>query len=273
MGGAAVSLHELREALERRYPDAVPLGRGIAPAVATGLEPLDALLPGGGLARGRVTAWRPGGGATAVLRAASEAAVRRGERAAWVDAAGVQSADFWRSGALLVRAGAREALVCAEELLRSGGFAVVVLAGAGREAGREAVRLSRSARAGGAALVLVTEESGVAHLRVVSRLPPEGYRWRFNAFGEPVTVEAVRVEVEAAALGWSGRTSLELPVRQHQPRLGPEPRLVDRRGAHPALVRWGAPPPGVCAGAQQHSRAGPAVRWRRPSRQTGEAAR
>jgi hypothetical protein len=237
MGAAGAGLQELREALERRYPDAVPLSRGIAPAVATGLEPLDRLLPGGGLARGRVTAWRPGGGATAVLRAASEAALRRGERAAWVDAAGTQSADFWRSGALLVRAGGREALACTEELLRSGGFAVVVLAGGGREAGREAVRLSRSARAGGSALVLVTEEAAVAHLRVISRLPPDGYRWRYSAFGEPVTVEAVRVEVEAAALGWSGRTSLELPVRLHELRLGLEPRLVDRRGAVPA-VRW-----------------------------------
>jgi hypothetical protein len=235
--GSAAALHELREALERRYPDAVPLGRGLAAAVATGLAPLDGLLPGGGLARGRVTVWRPGGGATALLRAASEAAVARGERAAWVDAAGTRSTDFWRSGALLVRAGAREALACAEELLRSGGFAVVVLAGAGREAGRESVRLSRSARTGGSALVLVAEEAAIAHLRVISRLPPEGYRWRYNAFGEPVAVTAVRVEVTAAALGWSGRTSLELPVRQHQLRLGPEPRLVDRRGAVPA-VRW-----------------------------------
>ena len=268
---AAVALQELREALERRYPDAVPLGRGIAPAVGTGLGPLDKLLPGGGLARGRVTVWRPGGGATAVLRAASEAAVVRGERAAWVDAGGSQSADFWRSGALLVRAGAKAALACAEELLRSGGFAVVVLAGAGREAGREAVRLSRSARVGGAALVLVTEDAALAHLRVVSWLPPEGYRWRYNAFGEPVSVESVRVEVEASALGWSGRTSFELPVRQHDQRLGPEPRLVDRRGAHPALKRWAAPPPAVRAGTQEHSRAGSAVRWRRVSRQSRES--
>jgi hypothetical protein len=231
------ALQALRIALQERYPDAIPLGRGVAPAVATGLGALDGLLPGGGLARGRVTAWRPGGGATAVLRAASEAVVRGGERAAWVDAAGAQSADFWRGGALLVRAGVRESLACAEELLRSGGFALVVVKGGGREAGREAVRLSRSARAGGAALVVVAETAAVAHLRVVTRMPPEGYRWRYNAFGEPVTVETVRVEVEASSLGWSGRTTLELPVQLYQPRLGPEPRLVDRRGAVPT-VRW-----------------------------------
>jgi hypothetical protein len=43
--------------------------------------------------------------------------------------------------------------------------------------------------------------------------------------------------VEATSLGWSGRGVFELPVRTHQARLAPEPRLVDRRGA-PAGVRW-----------------------------------
>jgi hypothetical protein len=232
------AVQELRQALEQRYPDAIPLGRGIAPSVATGLGRLDRLLPGGGLARGRVTLWRPGGGATAVLRAALEAVVRRGERAAWIDATGVQSADFWRGGPLLVRpASVRESLVCAEELMCSGGFALVVLNGAGTEAGREAVRLSRTARSGGCALVLTATEAAVAHLRVSSRTPPAGYRWRCDAFGEPVEVEAVQVEIEATSLGWSGHTSLELPVRHQRLRLSPEPRLVDRRGAVPA-ARW-----------------------------------
>ncbi|MEX1182695.1 MAG: hypothetical protein WEF86_05635 [Gemmatimonadota bacterium] len=235
---ATAALLELRQALECRFPDALPLERLRVPVVGTGVAELDALLPGGGLARGRLTAWLPGGGATAVLRAACEAAVRRGERAAWVDAAGVQSAEGWRSGPLLVRpAGRREALSSAEELLRSGGFAVVVIIGTGREAGSGAVRLSRAAKAGGAALVVVTAEPAVAHLRAVSRLQPDGFRWRCDPFGEPVDVVAVRVEVEAAALGWSGRTSFELPVRTHQTRLAPEPRLVDRRGA-PGQVRW-----------------------------------
>jgi hypothetical protein len=53
-------------------------------------------------------------------------------------------------------------------------------------------------------------------------------------------VVAVRVEVEATSLGWSGRSVVELPVRMHHPRLAPEPRLVDRRGA-PAAVRWRPP--------------------------------
>jgi hypothetical protein len=137
----------------------------------------------------------------------------------------------------------REALGSAEELLRSGGFTLVVLGGGGREAGREAVRLSRAARAGGAAFVLIAHEAAVTHLRVASRIQPDGYRWRCDPFGGAVEAMAVRVEVEASSLGWSGRTSFELPVRTHGARLSPEPQLVDRRGAKrrleasPSIVR------------------------------------
>lgn len=235
MGTAA--LRELREALERRYPDAVPLGQGLAPAVGTGLREVDGLLPGGGLARGRVTVWRPGGGSTAVLRAAVESVWGRGERSAWVEGGVARGVEFGVRGPLHVRAEGAGALGSAEELLRSGGFALVVVTGCGREAGREAVRLSRAARAGGAALVLCAEESGLAHLRVSTRIAPEGYRWRRDPFGEPVEVESVRIEVEASSLGWSGRTVLELPVRVHGARLAGESGLVDRRGA-PPQVRW-----------------------------------
>ncbi|HEX6135098.1 MAG TPA: hypothetical protein VFZ24_14110 [Longimicrobiales bacterium] len=235
---SAAALHELRQALERRFPDALPLGRGLAPAVGTGIPALDLMLPGAGLARGRLTTWSPGGGATAALRTVVEAAARRGERSAWVDGACALSADFWRSGPLLVRPSTeREALVSTEELLRSGGFAVVVLTGAGPAAGREAVRLSRAARAGGAGFVLVTEESAVTHLRIASRIRPDGYRWRRDPFGEPIEVVAVEIEVEASSLGWSGRTSFELPVRTHHARSSPEPQLTDRRGAPRPKVR------------------------------------
>jgi hypothetical protein len=235
---SALALHDLRAALSQRFPDALPLGRGLAEAIATGNAALDGLLPGGGLARGRVTLWWPGGGATAVLRGACEAVAARGERSAWIAGAGTRNADFWRTGPLLLRPRAeRHALACAEELLRSGGFALVVLAGGEREAAREAVRLSRSARAGGAALVLLQRESAVAHLRVRSRIATDGYRWRHGPFGEPLEVVAARLEVEASALGWSGRTVMELPVRTHRARLSPEARLADRRGAPPP-ARW-----------------------------------
>jgi hypothetical protein len=237
----SAALHHLKEALERRFPDALPLGRSTVGAAVTGIRALDGLLPDGGLARGRLTVWHPGGGATAVLRSACEATVLRGERAVWVDAGGRQGADFWRTGPLLIRAASElKALEAAEALLQSGGVSLLVLHGCSRSAAAAAVRLSRAARAGGSALVLVVPETPVAHLRVTSHLSPDAYRWQRNAFGEPVEPVAVRVAVEASSLGWSGRTTFELPIRIHGLRLAPEPALPDRRGAAPA-ARWRPP--------------------------------
>jgi hypothetical protein len=224
---------ELREALARRHPDALPVSCRTAGAVATGIGALDGALPNGGLPRGRLVAWVPGGGATAVLRTASRAVVARGERAAWVDGGGTLTADDWdvaRDPVLLRPAGEQEALECAEELLRSSGFALVVLAGVARGAGREAVRLSRAAKEGGGAFVALTEEAAVAHLRVVQRVSASGYVWRRNPFGEPVDVASAEIVLEATSMGWSGRATFRLPVRTWGARLALDPMLVDRRG-------------------------------------------
>lgn len=228
---SAAALIELRQTLRQKFPDALPVSYRTAQPVATGIARLDGLLPSGGLPRGRVTVWVPGGGATAVLRATCHAAVSRGERAAWVDAAGVVSADAWREGPLLLRPeGESEALACAEELLRSGGYALVVLAGAGRGVERSGVRLGRAAREGGAAFVALGGDAPVAHLRLASRIAPDDYRWVRGAFGEPAEVVAVTVHVAARSLGWSGEAEFRLPVLSHVQRLAPAPWLADRRG-------------------------------------------
>jgi hypothetical protein len=73
--------------------------------------------------------------------------------------------------------------------------------------------------------------SSIAHLRVTTRIGAEGYRWRLNPFGEPADVVEVRVQVEAQAMGWSGRTSVTLPVITQAYRTAIDPTLVDRRGA------------------------------------------
>jgi hypothetical protein len=222
---------QLRTLLEQRFPDALPVTYRTTNAVATGIARLDQMLPSGGLPRGRLAVWTPGGGATALLQAAARAAVGRGERSAWIDAARRVTADSWRAGPLLVRpANELDALVCAEELLRSGGFALVVLAGADAGVSREVTRLSRAAKEGGAALVAMTRQATVANLRIQSRIAPDGYRWRRGPFGEVVDVESVVVHIEAAAMGWSARTELELPVLVHSPRASLSPGLVDRRG-------------------------------------------
>lgn len=193
---------------------------------------MDRVLPGRGLPRGRLSAWAPGGGATALLRAACSEVVRRRERAAWVDGAGVLTGEWWPRGPLLLRpAGETAALVCAEELLRSNGFGLVVVMGVGRALAGEAVRLSRAAREGGAALVAVAEDVPVAAVRLVSRIQPDGYRWRCGPFGEPAEPESVRMRVEVASMGWSGVAELTLRVVHHDERLSLEPGLVDRRGA------------------------------------------
>jgi hypothetical protein len=224
-------LADLKEALAQRFPDAMPIAYRMALPVRTGIARLDALLPGGGLPRGRVTVWTPGGGATAVLRATCHAVVEQGERTVWVDAAGMVAADTWRAGPLLLRpAGELEALTSAEELLRSGGFALVVLAGCGRLE-RTGIRLGRAARAGGAAFVALGGDAPVAHLRLHSRIDPADYRWIRSAFGEPAEVVAVTVRVEARSLGWSGATDFRLPVLSHAQRIAPAPWLSDRRGA------------------------------------------
>src|SRR5436190_642052 len=75
----------LRALLEARFPDATPVTHRTAEPVATGISALDAILPGGGLPRGRLTVWVPEGGATAILRAASQTTVLNGERAVWID--------------------------------------------------------------------------------------------------------------------------------------------------------------------------------------------
>jgi hypothetical protein len=222
----------LKEALEQRFPDALPISYRTAGAVATGVAALDNMLPANGLPRGRLSIWKPGGGATAILYAACEGVALRGERAAWIDAAGTVAGEAWRPGPLLLKPeGELESLICAEELLRCGAFGLIVLSGAGGAFTREDVRLSRAVREGGGAFVALAERSNVAHLQVASRIDPTGYRWKTNPFGEPADVTEVRVQVEAQAMGWSGRAQVVLPVSDFRQRTAVEPTLVDRRGA------------------------------------------
>ncbi|HEX7050842.1 MAG TPA: hypothetical protein VF188_11610 [Longimicrobiales bacterium] len=222
----------LKQVLEERFPDAVPPAYRTVPAVATGIAALDGVLPGRGLPRGRLSTWRPGGAATALLRMACRAAVVRGERSAWVDGAGAVTGESWRVGPLLFRpGGALEALVCAEELVRSGGFGLVVVTGVDGVFAAEAVRLSRAVGEGGGVLVVVAGSAPVAALRLSSRIEPAGYRWRRGPFGEPALVESVTVRVRAAAMGWSKEAELTLRVAEHGVRLSLEPGLGDRRGA------------------------------------------
>ena len=227
---ATASVANLRQLLEQRFPDAAPITRRSAEQVATGITALDRALPSGGFPRGRLSVWVPHGGATAILRAACLTTVSAGERAAWVDGAHTTLGDSWIGGPVLLRPRThRHALLAAEELLRSGGFALVVVAGAEPE-GSETVRLTRAAREGGSALVALTSLTALSSLRLTSSLDPSGYRWRRTPFGEPAHTTEVRVRVDARALGWSHHAQFLLPVMHHEPRLSLDPGLADRRG-------------------------------------------
>jgi hypothetical protein len=149
----------------------------------------------------------------------------------------VVSGDGWVHGPLLLRPSSEvNALGCAEELLRSGGFTLVVLTGVARELEREAVRLSRAVKDGGGAFITIARQAPIAHLRVTSQIRPDAYKWKLNPFGEPSHIESVRLRIEASAMGWTGRTELTMPVHFHAQRVAGDPLLRDRRGARKRQV-------------------------------------
>lgn len=230
MPATAADLSSLRSILEQRFPDATPVTHRTTDQVASGISQLDRALPAGGFPRGRLSVWAPLGGATAILRAACYATTAAGERAAWIDGEHTLTSNSWIDGPALLRPTTRRnALKAAEEILRSSGFALVVLSGT-EPVGTEAVRLSRAAREGGAALVSLTAASALSSLRVSSQLDPHGYRWQRTPFGEPAVAHDVLVRVRARAMGWNAHTQFLVPVLHHELRLSLEPGLADRRG-------------------------------------------
>lgn len=241
---------DLRRAIETRFPNAVPLPERTVPQVSTGIEALDRILPAGGLPRGRLTTWAPGVGGAAVLRSACRVAVARGERAAWVDSTeGLVPGLDW-GGVVLARPGTeREGLECAEELLRCGGFALVVRVGNGRgrewrtggigarggiagNGNPERVRLCRAAREGGTALVELSGDGRMAAIRIQASTELSGFHWRFNDLGEPIQIESVSLRVKVMAAGWNRESDLLLVVTDHEHTLSVEPALADRRGVN-----------------------------------------
>lgn len=224
--------------LERKLEAVDPAPRPAPPdrAEPTGLGALDALLPGGGLPRGRGTEWLGprSCGKTALLRRTLERLRLRGEPVALVDAGRTLHPPDWRG----LEAGEglfwvvrppseREAAWCVDLLLRSGAFGAVALLSAGGEDGSPppallsraaAVRLQRLAEEAGAVLV-VAGGMPVASLRLrfrPGRLEPVGGRL-FGPFLPDVRPVWVRVD---------GGRGAEVPVLCSRP----APRPGDARG-------------------------------------------
>ncbi len=155
-------LRELEQRVEAL--EAQPSGQSSQQAVAaTGIPPLDALLPEGGLPRGQAIEWAGprSCGKTALLRAALGRLHGMGEPVAMVDASRTLYAPDWTplTGGepfWVVRPPREnEALWCADLLLRSGAFGVVALETDAGLARNPVVRLQRLAEKTGAVFVVL----------------------------------------------------------------------------------------------------------------------
>ena len=128
----------------------------------TGVRGLDALLGPQGVPSGQITAWlgAPSCGKTGLLRALVNATRRGGVSVAWIDAGAELMAMDWADdepGRLwVVRPPRRgDAAFCAELLLDTASFGLVIIDGAPSLSRSRSVRLQRLARHAGAAVVVV----------------------------------------------------------------------------------------------------------------------
>ncbi len=197
----------LRE-IERRIEDVESRPRIDVETVATGLGSLDALLPGGGLPRGRATEWSGprSCGKMALLRRTLCEFHALEEPVALVDALRTLYAPDWVGLSeygppfWVVRPPPGEAAWCADLLLRSGAFGAVVLdvddASSGWGLRRSVgVRLQRLAEEAGSVLIVVAELS-VAGLRLrfrPGRIRPD-HGSPFGPFIPPMRRVQVQVE-------------------------------------------------------------------------------
>lgn len=202
VGTVEALLHTIRRELpaelaDRLHAGAAPTEADEPPRVATGIPAVDALL-GGGFPRGRLVeiTGAVGSGRTSLAHALLAATTRAGEVAALVDAAdafdpaSADAAGVDLARVLWARAPrTREALRCAERLVEARGFGVVVL-----DLGREWeppsrsdprglaplwMRMTRSARASGTALVLLASRSELGPFAALT-LEAQATRTRFS---------------------------------------------------------------------------------------------
>lgn len=233
--------------LERRVGDlsSRPPGRSPAP---TGIAPLDRLLPGGGLPRGRSVEWLGprSCGKTALLRAALARRLREGEPVALVDGGRTLWAPDWTgletAGSLWVvrPPEPREAAWCADVLLRSGAFGAVALdtgeTGSLAPRGDRAPSHAPAALRRGPAVRLqrLAEEAGAVWI-VLGPLPVAALRLRFRPGRlEPLRAPPFGVLLPPFRPVWvelgEGR-SAEVPLLcPHPPDRGPRPAARDRKG-------------------------------------------
>jgi hypothetical protein len=209
-------------------PDRAPL--------PTGLAELDALLVNRGIPRGRLTeiTGAKGSGRTSMLRTLVTAVATGGRWVAYIDAARTLAPRDWahvgseRAPLWIIRpTTSARATWCADLLLRSGAFALVVMDGAPPLARVLAVRLTRRARDLGAAFVVTREHGGDA----------TGSSVRIRLATRSNRMTSITLEKGGK------RRTLEVSYgRAVARRLCTHPEVPDRRGvAHPARPYVPAP--------------------------------
>jgi len=169
---AAANLDALRALLPAPLPQ--------APGMPTGMDALDGALASGGFPRGRLTEIVGASGKLTLLRRVVDSAVARGEWVAYIDASRTLAPRDWAhlahvEGVWMVRPPeAARAAWCADVLLRSAAFSLVVLDSAPLVSRAIAVRLMGLARDSNAAFVVAspgdaTKLGGAVRLRVHRR--------------------------------------------------------------------------------------------------------
>ena len=224
-----LSLSSLRALLPAPLPT--------APGLPTGVDALDRALASGGLPRGRLTEVVGSTGKLTLLRQIVEAAVERREWVAYIDASRTLAPRDWAGlgerGLRVVRppagdGGATKSAWCADVLLRSAAFALVVLDSAPTMSRAIAVRLMGLARESNAAFVVVSGSGGSAtKLGGALRMRVHRRRQRLR-----ITIE--KGGVQTVESGRSSRLQNVVEVRCADGvarRLCAYPEVPDRRGA------------------------------------------
>ena len=214
-----LSLEALRAALPAPLPH--------APGMPTGVDALDGALASGGLPRGRLTEVVGATGKLTFLRQVVDAVVERGEWVAYIDASRTLAPRDWshfgdRTLWIVRPPESAKAAWCADVLLRSGAFSLVVLDSAPPISRAVAVRLIGLARESNAAFVTVAS-AGATRLGGAVRLRVSRRRQR------------LKIAIEKGG-SVSGNTNVQRVVEVScadgvARRLCTHPEVPDRRGA------------------------------------------
>ncbi len=236
-------------------PDRAPLPTGIAE--------LDALLVDRGLPRGRLTeiTGASGSGRTSMLRTLVTTVATGGRWVAYIDATRTLAPRDWahvgseRAPLWIIRPpSAAKASWCADLLLRSGAFALVVMDGAPPLSRVLGVRLTRLARDVGAAFIVTGEHGGDAtgssvRIRLAARDPARAAKGSDTRSERTTTITLEK--------GGKRRTLEVSYGRAVARRLCAHPEVPDRRGvAHPERPYVPAPSTPIITSYPDKSAAG-----------------